>query len=788
MRRIAMLVLIILLLPAGITEARSVHSTSTDEMFPQGDMSNASSWEIKRHLAFTTENAPQDGKYVMGMVADDHMTLGIELPEHLDNQMIWASTTSTNSNASIGGPDGAYDQSTGRDITVSGFNVSSLTGNLIEKVELVIHFNIPDPLLQDKTRFSVIDGTLHDLVKTWSNTQSGLYYMNNGWSIEITSENNWTWNKLSNLEINLDYVSNGGTDDSQLQVDAVGLKIKMRTPWYGAERVVATSTFEFNNWPIIDLDITSGLLDSVSTAPCGLDSDGGTWTTDLIEKPSGQNWGRIHVEHNGEENGTVGIEYKNNQGAWVPIQDGTIPVVISDLQLRFSITDTCLSKAWIDINDPKIRIQGNIAGDGSAMVENTTRWTIVVNGLTVQNSDATQLGNFDLSIPVGHTFDSSNTELEIKIKVWYNWDNDGAPTTLALHITNIEVNGAYLIEYDEDPVCSLIGSHNMEEDGGGLILPLLSRCSDDRTSVNDLDVKFENTNTDLVEVDLTEGQIRVRLMPEASGIAQIKTTVTDTAGNYWSEVSTFNVASIDDKPILEEFPSVVPVEHGYKHNISFELKDVDTLNENLVVTTNRSWASVEMSNRQLIIDAPTPGFTSVLVTACDESNCVDRILDLEVRALAELYIEEIRIEEEITAGEIFEVKVFVRNSGQVKATMIGVRCTADGQSFGSGTIQLLEPGQLGSIICDMEAPQGDDSLIIMAEVDRGTSIDEVDEDNNLNSTLVTIGEAIEDDSKSDDGSSINIGPNTIYIASALILVFISIIFVALAPPKIKKLE
>ena len=28
----------------------------------------------------------------------------------------------------------------------------------------------------------------------------------------------------------------------------------------------------------------------------------------------------------------------------------------SDLQLRFTITDTCLNKAWIDINDPKIRL------------------------------------------------------------------------------------------------------------------------------------------------------------------------------------------------------------------------------------------------------------------------------------------------------------------------------------------------------------------------------------------------------------------------------------------------
>lgn len=788
MRRMAMLVLIMLLTPVGMAEARSVHSTSTDEMFPQGNMDNASNWEIKRHLAFTTESSPEDGQYVMGMVTDNHMTMGIELPEHLDDQTIWASSTSTNSNASLGAPDGAYHYSTGPDIRVGGFDVTSLTGNSIKTVELVVHFDIPDALQQDKTRFSVIDGTTYDLVKTWSNTQSGLYYMNSGWSTEITNEDNWTWDELANLEIDLDYVSNGGTDDSQLQVDAVGLKITMRTPWYGAERVVASSSFEFNNWPMVDLDITSGTLISVSTAPCGLDSDSGTWTTDLLEKPARQDWGRIHVEHSDEENGTVSIEYKNNQGAWVSIQEGTIPIVSSDLQLRFTITNTCLSKAWIDVNDPKIRVQGSIAGDASAMVENATRWTIVVNGLTVQNLDATNVGDFDLNVPIGHTFDSTDSELDIKIKVWYNWGNDGSPTTLTLHIDNIEINGAYLIEYDEDPVCSLIGSHDMQEDGGGLILPLLSRCSDDRTSVDDLVVTFANTNTDLIEVDLTEGQIRVKLVPEASGIAELTTTVTDSAGNFWSEVSTFSVANVNDKPILEEFPGVVPVEHGYTHNLSFELSDVDTFNQNLVVTTNRSWVTVNMETRQLLLDAPTPGFTSVLVTACDESNCVDRILDLEVRALAELYVEEIRIDEDVRAGEIFEVKVFVRNSGQVQATMIGVRCTADGQSFGSGTIQLLAPGQMGSVICDMQAPDGDDSLLIEAEVDRGTSIDEVDEENNVKSTLVTIGDPIEDVKKSDDDSSMSLGPNVVYIAAGLILAFIAAVFVALAPPKIKKLE
>ena len=531
MRRLVMLVLVMLLFPAGMVEARSVHATNSLDMFPQGDMEDSSEWEFKRHLAFTSETAPEDGQYVSGIVADNHMTMGISLPEHLDVQTIWASSTPTNSNASLGAPDGAYQYSTGPDITLGGFEVSSVSNNLIESVELVVHFDIPDALLQDKTRFSVVSDGIHDLVKTWSNTQGGLYYMNNGWSIEIFDADNWTWDELSNLEITLDYVSNGGTDDSQLQVDAVGLKITMRTPWYGAERVVASSINQFTEWPIIDLDFSKGQFESVSTAPCGLDSDGGTWTTEVIEKPPSQSWGRIHFAHS-DETGSVTLEYRNEQGAWTEITAGTIPVVSGDLELRFTIIDTCLTKAWIDINDPHIRVQGSISGDISSMVANYTRWTLVVNGQTVANNDARMLGSFDYQIPIGHVLDSSDSELKIDIKAWYNWENDGSPASVSLTINNLEVIGAYSIEYDEDPVCSMIGSHELTEDGGGIILPLLSRCSDDRTSVDDLSVTFDNSNPNLIEVDLTEGQVRIKLLPEASGTAQIVTTVTDTSGNF----------------------------------------------------------------------------------------------------------------------------------------------------------------------------------------------------------------------------------------------------------------
>ena len=149
----------------------------------------------------------------------------------------------------------------------------------------------------------------------------------------------------------------------------------------------------------------------------------------------------------------------------------TIPVVSGDLQLRFTITDTYY-EGRIDINDPQLNVRGSIIGDSSAMVANATRWTIVVNGQTVANNDASAIGSFDLQIPIGHVLDSSDSELEIKIKAWYNWGNDGAPSTLSLRTDSIE-SLSIPIEYDEDPVCSLVHTTYKRM---RLILPLLSRC------------------------------------------------------------------------------------------------------------------------------------------------------------------------------------------------------------------------------------------------------------------------------------------------------------------------
>ena len=101
---------------------------------------------------------------------------------------------------------------------------------------------------------------------------------------------------------------------------------------------------------------------------------------------------------------------------------------------------------------------------------------------------------------------------------------------------------------------------------------------------------------------------------------------------------------------------------------------------------------------------------------------------------------------------------------------------------------MLSPGQLGSVVCDMQAPDGDESLLIEVQVDRGTNIDEVDEENNLASKVIVIGAAIDDTSSAEEDDGFEIGQGTIYIIAAGGLLLVLGLFGLLAPAKIKKLE
>ena len=98
------------------------------------------------------------------------------------------------------------------------------------------------------------------------------------------------------------------------------------------------------------------------------------------------------------------------------------------------------------------------------MVANATRWTIVVNGQTVANNDASAIGSFDLQIPIGHVLDSSDSE-------WKSKSKHGIIGAMMAPHLRLVANRQYevtehTIEYDE-PGLFPDWSHDLQEDGEG---------------------------------------------------------------------------------------------------------------------------------------------------------------------------------------------------------------------------------------------------------------------------------------------------------------------------------
>ena len=206
----------------------------------------------------------------------------------------------------------------------------------------------------------------------------------------------------------------------------------------------------------------------------------------------------------------------------------------------------------------------------------------------------------------------------------------------------------------------------------------------------------------------------------------------------------------------------------------------------LTASTNRSWATVDLTSSIVSVTPPTVGFHTVLLSVCDQSTCTEREIDLEVMALPDLLIESIDFgTDEITQGDIITMRVLVRNQGQADATMVSVRCQTDQQLIDVQTIAIVQPGELQSVMCDWQVPDDARVLRFSAVVDRGLEIPEGDETNNEIEELVAISERT--DSEGDEAQG-GLSAQVASIAFVVVAVGILGLIVFLMPPKIKKIE
>ena len=792
----------VLLVPTlNPASARSVHETAEYDLFPQGELTNPADWSLQATTSFTSQPAT----YTDTMVADQRITMVHQRPQNLDTMGYWGTNSPTESDNVVGSPDGLFAWSTGPVMSVDGFDFSASTQYVITSVDVLVAFKITDSLSIDSVRLSMDWSNGTDIMRTWSNTNGAVDHINNSaYRLSISSVDDWSWSMLSSIGLTMDYVSVGQTDDARLELDAIGIEVTMETAWYGGEVAQAVSTASGHDMPIQEIDMSQGEYNGMSLSVCGLESTDtstiGSWTSAALQRPAEQYFGRIHfdVNESGTE-GNVSVQYATSAdgesfSAFAMHNTDALPMT-EYLKVRVLTDTSCITSVRVDVNDPTLSIAGRIYGDGSGIDGNYSRWTLSVGGSTVANLPVS-VGQFNHQIPIGAYMNPGQTELSIMVKTWFTWDSDGSASTTALEVNSIDVSGGFDIFYDEDPICQLVGDQQLSEDGGGIFVPLLTRCTDDRTDPTLLDVEFENSQPDLVDVSLNQGEVRVSLLSEQSGSAQILMTVSDEAGN--SHVESFNIIvdSIDDAPVLNEFPSLVRVEHAVATPLSFIWSDVDTIPADLTISSNKTWVEVDLINSSLLITAPTPGYTSVELTLCDQTTCVDRVLDLDVRSLPDLRIESVVVGEgsadgtfveltEVELGSYVTTRVYVANDGFINAEMVTIRCTVNGMVGDIATITTLEPGAMSIATCEFQAPYQGQLLRIEAIVDGGEIIDEGDETNNEGSVnLILIESTVIDDVSSDEG----ISTTTIWIISILVLVAIIGGFTFFAPAKIRKYE
>ena len=771
-------------------EARSVHATRQVDMLPQGDFTNTSAWGTLAQTSFTNDPAT----HTEAMVADNRLSMVHQREVNLDTITVWAGSSPTNSNLSVGTPDGASTWSTGPEIQLTSFDVSGLASYELVSMRMNAVIQMPDALIEDTVRISVQHTDGYDLLKTFAHTQGNVDYINNSaFQVDLSPLMNWTWSDVSSMVFTLDYVSAGGVDDTRLVVDALGLAVTVRTPWYGGEVAAASTTFSGHSMPVMPLNLSNGTSSNLALTDCGLaptvNGTSGVWTSELIQTPPEQRAGRVHLGLTAGGINGVSIEYAHATGSepmsqFSPMQEHTLLPMADRYQLRVTVTDACLGEVNVDVNDPTMSISGRVFGNNLGLNASLSRWLVYVNDEAVSNQPMT-LGSFTHAWPVGQYLEAGTNEIDVEIKAWFTWESDGSASETVFEVTSVDISGGYEIDWDEDPVCQHPGDQTLTEDSGGIILPLLRRCTDDRTASDDLTVTFTNTNLELLEVDLVQGDVRLSVTGESSGQSVVGITVMDASGNTWTRSFTVVVNAVDDPPQIVEFAGLIPVERDVATQLNISVSDVDSTG--LTASTNRSWASVNLSNGLVTVTPPVTGFQSVFISVCDLTSCTNRTLDLEVLALADLTVESIDFGESVMAkGEIIEMRVLVRNQGYADATGVSVRCETDDQVIGVGMIPVLRPGELGSVVCDWQVPSDARVVRFMATVDRGLEILEGDETNNVAEELVAIEDAPTQDSaqSGDEG----LGQSALMVIGSVGGLALLALIGYMMPAKIKKIE
>ncbi len=775
---LALTVMALSALMVPISSADVVVESEEIELLEAGSFQNPSDWIITSKKEFSNENA----EYTIGMVADSELSFTHNRPSNYATITSWATNSPTGSNSSTGQPDSYYTWSKGPDITIEGYSFQAVNTNVISNVSMVLHISVPDALPSDEIRIIIDVNNQEKLVKTIARTFGPLNRMTTPLIVNMDDLIEWSWNDLSSSSITVDYVSDGAPDDSEVRVDAVGIRVKYHQPWYSFETAKAIHEISGLTMPIIDISPYEGLKQGITIENCGLTNEGnedGIWTFD-VEAPYDQSLGRIHVYGTG--NHTIWTLPEDVGGDYSQVYSGDLLDHPDSTQhIRIEIQDGCVSNVRIDINDPKLEVSGRIAGLDNGLNSNYSNVRFAIGDLLVKEVNL-QLGYFSFDVPIGYALPSSNQPLEIGIATRFQWSSDGTPETTVVHIDSMSITGGFSLEWDLDVNCSSPSSITIPEDGGGLLIPMTIRCSDDLTSWENLIVEAWSENTNLVEVSTIDGDIRIQPINNAVGLAHIEINVIDESGNIWHGGFNVELTPIEDPPVVSGLPTSTYIELGSSRVLDIEIFDPDS--DDLSITISRSWVTIDEFG-DLSLTPVEPGVHTVEISVSDGTNEFTQSIEVVVTAMPDLLIENLEIWrggstiENIAEGEIVQIKIYVRNQGRGIADMIDIRCWLDGILVGSEMIDTLAPGGLGIATCDTQVSNHGD-LIIRGIVDGTNSVEESNEENNEFSMTIQSRAIDNNDDKNEDDFGILI------MFSAIAILFTALLLLQFGPGRLRK--
>ena len=734
-------------------------------------------------LSATSGFAGDEAQYTDTSINSGTLQFTHQRPRNYQSHISYASNSETGATLATGVPDGDYSWSKGPDIIVSGFDFQGLETRDIIEVTLRLHISIPDPMPSDEVMIVVDDGSSVTLVSTIARTTGPIDRFTIPLNYGLGNGSVWDWAMLSAASVKIDYVSDGAPDDSEIQVDAVALEVSFFQPWYGFENAKAVATITPSSHPIMDFDVNSGSIAGLEISPCGLQPSGnspGEWSILTVIPPFEQSLGRIHIISEEGLDATLAIRTPGSQ--WTTWSEGALLPQALSIDIMLVIRDGCVGGLRVDINDPTLYVTGTVDGNMSGIVSESSHIRFAI-GTNLALEVPFLNGPFSYEIPVGDLLPSSGGDLLLGIGTRFQWSSDGEEESVTMTIESMTISGGYSIDIDTSPTCLTPSNQYLVEDEGGITVPILSACSDDRDPYSQLEITATSRIDELLDLTISGGDLQIQPFQDSSGSSMVDITVSDSADNYWSGSFLVDIQPVADPPSVQGLPSTITVELGETLRIPLTITDPDT--EELTITTSRSWANIDDSH--LVLTPVVPGSSLLVITVGDGNAYIDIEIDVIVRALPLLMIDDVSsfnddLNEELPPGTLIDLSTTVWNQGEGAAFDIDVSCHVDGILYQNIRIPLIEPNSPAQVTCAIPAPTEQGEFTISVEIESKNQV--IDPSSSLQYSIVAAVEGPIDES----GilSTILSGNNT---SIALLIVLFSTLCGAalyLGPNKVRK--